>query len=892
MKTLILIDANALIHRSFHALPPLTAPSGEIVNAVYGFTMVLLKMLKDLKPDYVVAAFDLPEPTFRHEEYREYKATRKKAPDELYAQIPKVKEILGAFGIPIYEKAGFEADDIIGTIIEKVKIQNSKVKSIIVTGDTDTLQLVGKNTAVYGMRKGISDTVIYDEKAVEEKFEGLKPTQLNDYKGLKGDPSDNIPGVPGVGEKIALELIKRFGSIEGLYRALEKGESLEFMRGGKKLAETILKNKEQALFSKKLVTLRLDAPIEFDLEKSRQTQLDIGKIGRIFRELGFYSLIGRLSTKRTDDFDGQVKPVEADKEGGFKIEEIENQKEAEKAIKFLKDQKEIGVNLSVPGNDWRKFQLQNIFIWANGRIFCFSSIPASLKSILEDGKIKKFGYNLKFVSEVLARKGIKIDGLDFDILIAAYLLNPGERGYPLGKIVFRELGEEMPVYSDDKESAAAILGWSFKVILSLKRKMKEAGLEKVFYEIEMPLIPVLVAMERAGVKIDKSQFSKLGIELEKRIAALEEEIYKMAGVNFNINSPRQLGDILFNKLKIGTQKIRKTPGGEISTRASELLKLRHLHPLVDLVLEFRELVKLKNTYIDVLPTLADSETGRIYAVFNQVGTATGRLSSDSPNLQNIPARGEWGKEIRKAFIADAGYSLVSCDYSQIELRIASHLAQDEKMMKIFHEGGDIHSATAAEINNVSLDKVTAEMRRNAKTLNFGVLYGMSAQAFSETAGISLEQAKKFINEYFHDFKGVKDYIERTKRFAYENGYVETLTGRRRYLAEINSPNFQLRAEAERMAVNMPVQGLAADIIKMAMIGIAKYFRRELDSDDLKMILQVHDELVFEMKDDIIESTASRLKEIMENIFKLAVPLVVDIKIGKNWGQMENLNLES
>lgn len=600
-----------------------------------------------------------------------------------------------------------------------------------------------------------------------------------------------------------------------------------------------------------------------------------------------------------------------------KMEEVKNKKEAGEIAEFLKNQKEIGVNIDADSGDWREAVISGVLILADGRVFYFPDRFLDFaKPVLEDEKIKKFGYNLKAVCEVLARKNVKLAGLDFDVLIAAYLLNPGERGYPLEKIVFRELGEEIvvspnsfdkggPAVADGKTKAAAELKYCSKIKAPLIKKIKEAGVEMVFYEIEMPLISVLSRMELAGVKIDKPRFSRLAADFEKKIKALEKKIYKSAGTTFNINSPRQLGEILFKKLKIktkpegprpfngkggvcGAEGIRKTPTGQISTRASELLKLQGSHPLIGLIMDYRELVKLKNTYIDVLPALADSKTGRIHAVFNQAGTATGRLASDSPNLQNIPAKGEWGKEIRRAFIADAGYSLVSFDYSQIELRIASHLARDEKMMRIFREGGDIHSATAAEINNVSPAQVTAEMRRNAKTLNFGVLYGMSAQGFSEAAGIPLEQAKKFIAEYFRDFKGVKDYIEETIRFARENGYVKTLTGRRRHIPEIHSSNFRLKSEAERMAVNMPIQGLAADIIKMAMVEIEKYFRTGLDSGDLKMILQVHDELVFEARDDIIESTASRLKEIMENVFKLAVPVVVDVKIGKNWGEMKSL----
>ncbi|MDP1629005.1 MAG: DNA polymerase, partial [bacterium] len=667
MKTLVLIDTNALIHRSFHALPPLTSPSGEIVNAVYGFTMVLMKMFKDLKPDYAAAAFDLPEPTFRHEEYKEYKATRKKAPEELYSQIPKVKEILTAFGIPIYEKAGFEADDVIGTIAFGAGKTN--LKTIIVTGDLDTLQLVDDNTVVYTLRKGLSDSIIYDRQAVKEKFEGLVPEQMNDYKGLKGDPSDNIPGAPGIGEKTAIELVRHFGSIEKLYAALEKGEPLDFIRAGSKLASKLLEYKEQVLFSKKLVVIRRDAPIDFNLADCEVKRLDAQKIGALFRELGFYSLISRLA-----EFVGVSNGA---KKHRLKIEEIKNKSDFDKACKILKNQKEVGINLETSGGNWREAELKGVLIMAEERIFYFPlRFAVFLKILLEDEQIKKFGYNLKFIREVLSRQKANLKGSDFDIMLAAYLLNPGERSYDLAKIVFRELGEELPTEPDSEKRAALSLFYGGRVPPSLKKKIREAGLERVLYEIEMPLIPVLARLERSGVKIDKARLLKLAADFEKKLKSLEEKIYKLAGTTFNINSPKQLGDILFNKLKIeisseeksaypgaspagvalrrsyGVKKIKKTPTGQISTRASELLKLRRAHPLINLILEFRELGKLKNTYIDVLPDLADSLTGRIYATFNQVGTATGRLSSDSPNLQNIPARGEWGKEIRKAFLAD------------------------------------------------------------------------------------------------------------------------------------------------------------------------------------------------------------------------------------------------
>ncbi len=742
MKRLVLIDANALIHRSFHALPPLTTKKGELVNAVFGFTSILLRVLKELKPDYIVAAFDLPKPTFRHLEYKEYKATRPKTAEELIPQFSKVKEVVKAFDIPIFEKEGFEADDIIATITKKT---GKDIEDIIVTGDLDALQLIDKNTKVYTLKKGISDTIIYDEKAVRERFE-LEPEQFVDFKGLKGDPSDNIPGVPGIGEKTAINLLKEFETIENLYGKLEKGEAKSIPPALKK---KLLENKEQAFFSKKLATVRYDVPLKFDLDACRVETYNPQEVIKLFQELDFKSLISRL--------------------------------------------------------------------------------PSSQQSM------------------------------------------------PL-------LKEEMPAVTKLKD---------------IEKAYQDKILSKKVYQLEKDLVPVLESMENFGIKLDISSLEILSKKINAQLQRLEKEIYKLAGINFNINSSQQLSEVLFKKLNISVDGLRKTPGGVISTAAPELIKLKGKHKIIDLIMEYRELMKLKTTYVDTLPKLVDAKQ-RVHTNYNPLGAATGRLSSSEPNLQNIPIRSEWGQEIRKAFISENGYKLLSADYSQIELRIAACLAKDKKMLEAFKKDYDIHKLTAAEVNNVSLDEVTDKMRYEAKALNFGVLYGMSVVGFSQAAGITYDKAKKFIDEYMRDFVGIAKYVEKTKKEVKKNGYVETILGRRRYLPQINSSNFLMRHASERMAINMPVQGTAADIMKVAMVNLIKKLPPEA-----KLLLQVHDELVLEVKEDKIKEAAEIVRDVMENvlnqpIFKEVksifqpmadqpragkIPLKVDIKIGDNWGEI-------
>lgn len=813
MKRLILIDSHALIHRAYHALPPLTTKSGELVNAVYGFTSILIKTISDFKPDYIVAAFDAPGTTFRHEEYKEYKATRVKAPDDLYAQIPRVKEILNAFNVPVFEKSGFEADDIIGTISKSLK--GKDVGVLILTGDMDNLQLVGKNIRVlYSPPSAAKEQIIYDAKKVAERFGGLKPEQMVDFKGLKGDPSDNISGVRGIGEKTAIALLNKFKTIEKLYEAIGKNKTEGISAS---VLEKLKVGKNEAFFSKKLATIKQDVLLKFDIKKSKFGEFNKEKLFNVLRELGFVSLINRLSN------------------GGHTAQQA---------------------RLQIPKAP------------ITGRQGILTMFPRT-------GIKGRTGYDFKSFIKTPAGKNITIGKNDFDVMIAAYVLNPDGRDYSLEKLSLQEFGAVLP-----KDEAVSKLAPIFK------KRLVETGTEEVFKEIEMPLIPVLAKMEAIGIKLDIEKINSLNERFGKEIQKLEKEIYKLAGQKFNVNSPRQLSDILFERLKIkGTRtggRFKKTPKGSVSTEASELERLRPQHKIIDFILKYRELAKLKSTYTETLPKTADKK-GRIHTTFNQTGTASGRLSSQDPNLQNIPARE--GDEIRKAFVSENGFKLLSVDYSQIHLRIIAALASDKKMMEAFKKGIDIHKFTAAEINNVPINKVTNQMRFAAKALNFGILYGMGAQSFSESAGISKEKAKEFIYEYLRDFSGVARYIKKLREDAKERGYTTTLFGRRRYLPELNSPNPMLRAQAERIAVNMPIQGLESDIMKKAMIEISRWISEKKYDDKIKMILQVHDELLFEVKDNLVKEISQKIVELMQSVIKLKVPIMAGAKIGDSWGKM-------
>jgi len=748
---IIIIDSNALIHRAYHALPPLTTRKGELVNALYGFLLILFRAIKDVEPDYVFAAFDLPGPTFRHEEFKEYKAKRVKAPDELYAQIPLIKAVLGELHVPIFEKEGFEADDVIGTlanIIKKTDIQ-PPAETIIVTGDFDTLQLVDESTKVMIPKKGISDSVLYGEKEVKDRF-GFSPAQMNDYKGLKGDPSDNIPGVPGVGEKTATELIKQFGTIDVLYKELSSG-SPRVKKLSEKIREKLENNKETAFFSKELVTIKRDVELDFDIKKGRWGSFDEGKIKELLREYEFYSLLNKIPFAFSKDRGGEEEHTKQqtgakEKEGG-KTQDT-------KTLEYLKDLR---------------------------------------------------------ASNTISQK---------------------------------------------------------------------------IYDIEVALTPVLKGMEQAGIRIDQKQFTRILDQITKKIVGLETEIIALAGTPFNINSPQQVSEILFQKLKLSSKGLKKTPGGVISTAADELSKLRGQHRIVDNLLEYRELAKLKTTYVDSLPKLVNSKTGRIHTTFHQLGTATGRISSSDPNLQNIPIRGEWGKKIRRAFIPEEGFIFLSADYSQMELRVAAAIAHDKKMLQFFREGKDVHRMTASQVFSVKEEEVTEEMRALAKTLNFGVLYGMGIRGFQEAAHVSAKEAKEFIQEYAQKFSGITRYVQHTKESVQEKGYAETRLGRKRYIPEIHSLDPRLKRTGERIAINLPIQGLAADIMKIAMVSVSQVLKKT--KKDARLILQVHDELLFEIKPHIISSFVPPIRKAMETAYTLEVPLRVDIKKGPNWADLEKI----
>jgi DNA polymerase I len=865
MKTLVIIDANALIHRCFHALPPLTTPKGEPIGAVYGTVNIILKMMRELNPTHIAACFDLGEPTFRHEEYKAYKGKREKTPEDLGPQFAATKKLFDAFGVQHFEKSGFEADDLIGALSEKFKKEADKI--LIVTGDLDTLQLVeDEKVMVYTMKKSWQETTIYDEKAVKERFE-LLPNQMTDFKGIKGDPSDNIPGVLGIGEKGAITILKKYGSLENLYKEMEDPlfDPPKEIKAGtiKKLRE----QKEQAFFSKYLATIRKDITLDVSLDDLEFRGFNPDKIVPLFEEWRFDSLIPRL--KMTISADNKEQITETRKENNkSEITISQNNLDSLNTIKNGD-----GITLYDLGNDLE-------ILWDHKiSIIDFKSDELQLiKPILESSEIKKAGWQLKELFKKLKKLDIELNGFNHDIKIAAWVLNSEVRDYSIEKIYQRIFRETLPI----NEQKAIIIK---KISEFQEKKIIESQLENVFYNIEMPLIPVLAQMETDGIELDTAHFQKLSQEITTEIVELEKEIHKIAESDFNISSPKQLSEILFTKLGIPTKGLKKTPGGVISTQETELNKMADKHSIIPLILKHRELMKLKNTYIDPLPELADSQK-RIHTNYNQTGTATGRLSSDNPNLQNIPAQGEWAKKIREGFVCDKEKVLISLDYSQIELRIAAALSKDKKMTQAFKDGKDIHSLTASEINNIPLDKITPEMRRQAKVLNFGVLYGMGSRAFSQEAGLSKEKAANFIEEYYHDFVGIKQWQEKIINEGQSIGYIHTLTGRKRWVLDLASQNQKYRAMAERAAINFPIQGLAADIIKLAMIEINKTLKTKGLDENIKMLLQVHDELIFEVYKNYSEKARELIDKIMENAFKLdSVEIKADSKIGKNLAEL-------
>ena len=914
----VVFDGNALLHRAFHALPPLTTKEGVLVNAVYGFTTIFLRVLKELKPTYVAVTFDRKEPTFRHQAFTAYKAQRIKQPQELYDQLVLIKDVVKAFNIPIFEKAGWEADDLIGTLCAKVNQQPAEVESVIVTGDLDTLQLVDAKTSVFTLKRGVNDTITYDEAAVEERY-GLKPSQLIDYKALRGDPSDNIPGVHGIGEKTALELIKTFGDIETLYEAVKK-QTEKIKQLTPKVREILQASIEEAKLSKKLVTIVRDVELDFNLEECRLRGFDYDKLVALFHKFGFKSLLSRLPELQQklelSPSQAVTKSKSSNQASAYKL--ISQPADLESLLKKLKKQAWLAFDTETTSLDPQAGQLVGISLaWQAGEAYFIqaskvmrqSEAWVDLAKLLAASEPKKIGHNLKYDVEVLKLAELEVNSLEFDTLIAAYLLGSGgERNLDLKSLAFQEFGAQMTSINEligkagkDQKTmaevpieqvaayAAADADYTWRLKDKFEPELEEAGLTKLFQEVEMPLVPVLVQMELAGIKIDSAYLNKMAGELSGVLKKLEKKIHQLAGHEFNINSPKQLKEVLFHELNVSPDGLRRTKTG-ISTAASELEKMRGLHPIIDDLFTWRELSKLLSTYVEALPKLVNKQTGRVHTSFNQTVTATGRLSSSDPNLQNIPVRGDWGTRIRQAFIADKGHKLLSADYSQIELRIVAHLAQDEKMIEVFQSQADIHTSTAAFIFNVEPSKITPDQRRSAKEVNFGVLYGMGAWGLAERTGISRQEASDFIERYFDTYTGVATWIERTKIKAREFGYVTTLFGRKRNLPEVNSGVAQVRNAAERMAINLPVQGTAADLIKVAMANVSR--KLPAVSPKSRLLLQVHDELVFEVPAKEAAVVAKLVKEEMEQAVKLDVPIVVDVKVGDNWGEMEKLNIGS
>jgi DNA polymerase-1 len=896
---LVLFDGNALLHRAFHALPPLTLrKSGEMVGAVYGFAQMLLKVINELKPSHYAIAFDMKGPTFRHKLFDQYKIHRPATPKELVGQLGRVRQLVEAFNIPIFEMEGYEADDLLGTLSHQASDQD--VETVIVTGDADAMQLVSPKVRVLypKPRKAFSDTTLFDEAAVKEKY-GVKPEQIADLKGLVGDPSDNIPGVPGVGAKTAVKLIEQFGSVEGIYKHIDEVEP-------EKLRALLGENEAIARQSQELATIVSDMPVKLKLDDCRVSQYDRNKVTELFRELEFASLLPKLP-----QVEGAPSLEAKPPQGDYRI--VNSAAELDKLIKRLKAAKTFAFDTETTGLDPMAAELVGISLApVAGEAYyipvghvgldTITQLPldeviAQIKPVMEDEGLAKLAHNGKYDMTVLAQYGITVNNLSFDSMVAAYLL--GEKSLGLKALAFARLAVEMTpiaklIGSGKKtipmsqveiaraaDYAAADADMTFRLAGIFEKELKEQGLWKLFAEVEMPLVPVLLHMERNGVALDVDLLKEMSQRLGEQLAGLEREIYEHAKHEFNINSPQQLSQVLFQDL--GLTPARKTKGG-YSTGASVLEELLGTHPIIELILNYRQLSKIKSTYIDALPGLINPKTGRLHTSFNQTRTTTGRLSSSEPNLQNIPVRGELGKEVRRAFIAPAGSLLLSADYSQIDLRALAHLSQDESLISAFRHDEDIHSVTAAQVFGVEPSQVTPEMRRVAKTVNFGVIYGMSDYGLEQATMLSRQEAAQFIAAYFEKYPGVKKYLETTKQEARQKGYVQTILGRRRAIPEINAQNRQVREAAERMAINMPVQGTSADIIKVAMINLEREVaKRQLAS---KMLLQVHDELIFEVPEAELRAMKEIVPALMTSAMTLSVPLKATVKSGPNWGELE------
>ena len=902
---LMLMDGHALIHRAWHAIQqPLTVGrTGEEVRAVFGFTNTFLKALNEWNPTHCAMTFDLPGPTFRDRIYAEYKATRPEAPEELRAQFSRVRQLMEAFNVPIYTMEDYEADDVLGALCRQAEEQGIHV--IILTGDTDTLQLVSPWVRV-ALHRSIQDRVIYDEAAVSQRYGGLHPQQQPDVKALQGDTSDNVPGVRGIGDKTAIRLVQEFGTVEGLLERLDQVEPT-------RIREALVEHHDQLIRNKELVTIVRDLPLTLDLERCHFGQYDRERVLDLLRELGFNSIVPRIphGTLAAEPSTGDG--VSAAEEEAVDYRTVDTEEELQELAQLLAasggfafDTETTSLNpmeADLVGLSFSLAPRQGFYVpvgHREGRQVPPERALELLRPVLEDEAIPKTAHNANYDMTVLANCGVAVRNLAFDTMVAAFLA--GEKSLGLKALAFSRLNIEMtPIaallgtgrkqttmdnvaIADAAPYASADADMTERLRELLEGELRpQERLWELFTTVEMPLVPVLMRMERHGVALDLPLLRSMSQELGQELGRLEGEVYNAVGHQFNINSPSQLGDVLFKELRLSGGKRTKTG---YSTDASVLEGLQGAHPVIELILSYRELAKLKSTYVDALPVLVNSRTGRVHTSYNLTGAATGRISSSDPNLQNIPVRTELGRRVRKAFVAqDApNWLLLSADYSQIELRVLAHLSRDQELLDAFHRDEDIHAATASSVYGVALDQVTADMRRVAKVMNFGVIYGLSAFGIAQQTELSHEEGAQFIQGYFDRYPGVRDYLEEVKRLARERGYVETLLGRRRATYELSSSNFHMRQAAERWVVNFPIQGTAAEVLKLAMLRLDGELQRQ--KLRTRMLLQVHDELIFEVPQEELEEVQGLVLDIMPHAMELAVPLKVELKTGETWGDME------
>ncbi|WP_096189694.1 DNA polymerase I [Evansella halocellulosilytica] len=870
MNKLVLVDGNSVAYRAFFALPLLNNEKGVYTNAVYGFTTMILKILEDEKPSHMLVAFDAGKTTFRHKTFKEYKGKREKTPPELAEQLPLMRDLLKAFNISHYEVENFEADDIIGTLAKQASEKDWNVK--IYSGDKDLLQLVSENVHVSLTRKGITNVDTYDIKAIDEKY-GITPDQIIDMKGLMGDSSDNIPGVPGVGEKTALKLLKQYETVEGVYESL--GDV-----SGKKLKEKLEANEEQAIMSKKLATIEINAPVDVSFDDTVVGEPHQDELISLFKELEFSSLLDRF--------------------GGS---EVQSEEMDDLEVTIVKDVKEdmfispSAVVVEVLDENYHQADIIGIAVAnENGRFYVPTDVAAGsdiFKAWAADANEKKYIFNAKRAVVALGWQDIMLDGVSFDVQIASYLIDPASGSHELSDISKRKnsisVQHDEAVYGKGKkrqvpteEELSQHLGRKAAAVFDLKQSLEQELNDNeqysLFSDLEMPLSVILGRMEMNGVSVDVNELKEMGDNLAEKLDAMEKEIHELAGTEFNINSPKQLGEILFEKLQLPV--VKKTKTG-YSTSADVLEKLADQHEIIGRILHYRQLGKLNSTYIEGLLKVVHNKTGKIHTIFNQAITQTGRLSSTEPNLQNIPIRLEEGRKIRHAFVPERKDAVIfAADYSQIELRVLAHISQDENLKKAFSENMDVHTKTASDVFHVKADEVTGNMRRTAKAVNFGIVYGISDYGLSQNLNITRKEAKTFIERYFNSFPGVKEYMDQIVETAREKGFVTTMLNRRRYLPEITSRNFNQRSFAERTAMNTPIQGTAADIIKKAMVDMAE----EMDKEKMesRLLLQVHDELIFEVVEDELEKMKELVPKVMENAVQLDVPLTVDYSYGDTW----------